>query len=77
MANHLGDAFYRIDNKNKAYQYWKAAMASMNNYPLDDDVELKQVAKQLHTKIEAVDNNCEPHIASVPNLEASLDQGSN
>lgn len=77
IMDHLGDAFYQIDNKNKALQYWKAAMASLNNYPLDDDVELQQVAKQLHTKLEAVANNCEPHIASVPNLEASLDEGSN
>ena len=77
IMDHLGDAFYRIDNKNRAHQYWTAAIASMNNYPLDDDVELKRVAEQLHTKIEAVANNGEPHIASVPKPEASLDQGPN
>jgi predicted Zn-dependent protease len=57
IADHLGDALYRLDRKEQAVQMWQRALTPLDEPIQFPDPELEGLADRLNAKIEAVTND--------------------
>lgn len=65
IVDHLGDALWRVGQKQEAIQQWKAAWETINKPEARDDSETRRTKQALSEKLKAVSGNQEPPLAPV------------
>ncbi len=66
IVDHLGDALWRMGQKEEAVRQWRFALEQAQKPQARDDSEMKRALENLRAKLKAVAENADPPVAQVP-----------
>lgn len=74
ILDHLGDAYYRLDDHDRARRYWSRASRRLSTIPsVEDHFELRGLDEKLRAKLRALEAGEEPAVASAPGADEPED----